>query len=176
MFWIIGLAVIFAFGIFSAESNSALLSLATFLSLLGIVTYGFSIPLFPLIVANPLILIGAILAYTAVGAVYTALWRWPDFIQSNKDYILENYTSWAKMRFANEDASFDAYMDSPSYKYAPANHKERLGTWVGMWPFDATWEVSRKPAIWFWNVTYTSLGSMFTSVGKRAARNMYKDM
>ncbi|SRR6056297_298992 len=168
-----GLGVFVAAGIIAAEMDSALMSVATFVIGLITLSWGFGVPIWATFTANPLMIVGAIIIYIAVGAAYTAVWKWPDFIRKNREIILREYNDWAHKN-QNGDNSFEAYLESSNYEYNAYQHKERLGTWVGMWPFSFVWDVSRRPAIWLWNVTYTSLGEAFQNIGKRTARKIHE--
>jgi len=171
---LVGLALFVVAGIFSAEMDSALMATATFV--IGIITleWGFQIGIWAMIVSNPLWAVGLVILYVASGAAYTAIWRWPEYIRKNKTEIMDRYHRWARGLDSNEDNSFDAFLDSDEYRFNAWNHKERLGTWVGMWPFSLFWELLRKPAIWVWNTAYASLGNAFQTIGRRTARKLYE--
>jgi len=167
-------ALIFVIGgIVASEMDSAIMSVATFVIGLLTLQYGFGFGIWAMISSNPLWAFGFILLYVAAGAAYTALWRWPEFIRNNNAELMRDYSDWANRLEDSEDNSFDAFLDSDSYRFNAWQHKERLGTWVGMWPFSAAWELSRKPAIWIWNTAYASLGNLFQNVGRRTARNIH---
>lgn len=171
---LIGLAVFVAAGILSAELDSALMSVATFIIGLLTLQFGFDVAVWSAFVANPLLALGAVIVYIALGALYTAVWKWPDFIRKNKDKILRTYNDWARMREKNnENNSFEAFLDSHQYEYNASDHKERLATWTGMWPFSFVWDVSRRPAIWLWKQLYRSLGNVFQNIGKKTARKIH---
>lgn len=169
----VGLVVFIGAGVFAAEMDSAIMAGATFI--IGLITleYGFGFGLWPMIVGNPLWIIGFVILYVAAGALYTALWRWPEYIRKNESDIMDNFTRWANGRKDTQNNSFDAFLDSEKYYYNASQHKERLGTWVGMWPFSFFWEVLRKPAIWIWKISYASLSSLFESIGRRTARKLH---
>lgn len=168
-----GLALFVVAGIVSAEMDSALMATATFLIGLITLNYGFGISVFAVMAANPLWILGAIVLYVGIGALYTAVWRWPEYIRKNKAAIMKEYARWARDRRDDQDNSFDAFLDSDSYDYNASQHKERLGTWVGMWPFSLFWELLRKPAIWVWKTSYRSLGELFQRIGRSTARKMH---
>jgi hypothetical protein len=172
---LVGVAVFVAAGILSAEMDSALLSVATFVIGLLTLQFGFEIAVWSAFVANPLLAVGAVIIYVALGAVYTAVWKWPDYIRKNKERIMSSYNDWARKKNQNNaDNSFEAFLDSDSYEYSASDHKERLATWTGMWPFSFVWDVSRRPAIWLWEVVYTSLGEAFQRISKRTARKIHE--
>lgn len=168
-----GLFLFVIAGIVSAEMDSAIMASATFVIGLLTLNYGFGISVLAVIATNPLWLIGAIVLYVALGSLYTAVWRWPEYIRKHRDSVMKEYTRWAKNLNETEDNSFDAFLDSDSYEYNASQHKERLGTWVGMWPFSLFWELLRKPAIWVWKTAYASLGELFQKIGRNTARKMH---
>lgn len=168
-----GLAIFIVAGVFAAETDSALMSVATFV--IGLITleYGFGIGVWAMLTGNWLWAIGFVVLYIALGAAYTALWRWPEYIRNHKESILSKYTSWTRELKDTENNSFDAFMDSDAYRFKASLNKERLGTWSGMWPFSLGWELSRKPAIWLWNNVYASLGELFEKIGRNTARKLH---
>lgn len=170
---ILGIIVFVIAGILSAELDSASLSAGTFVIGLIVLEWGLGIGVWALFVSNPLWIIGSIVLYVALGAAYTAFWRWPEYICEHDSELMDKFARWAHNLASNEDKSFEAFMDSDEYNYNAWQHKERLGTWVGMWPFSLSWELARKPAIWVWNTAYNSLGSTFQSAGRRAARKIH---
>lgn len=170
---LVGMSLFVVAGIMAAELDSAFISVATFVFGLLTVQYGFGLNLWAIFLANPLMIIIAVFLYLIAGALYTAFWRWPEFIRNSKDDIMEKYMMWSHELDTNADNSFDAYLDSQDYSYNVSQHKERLGTWVGLWPFSFAWEISRKPAIWLWNVSYYSLGSMLQKIGRNTARKLH---
>jgi hypothetical protein len=170
---IMGLLIFIVAGIFASEMDSAMMSVATFV--IGLITleYGFGLGIWSMITGNFLVLIGFIILFVAVGAAYTALWRWPEYIRTNKDSIMEKYARWSRGLRPSDDNSFDSFLDSSDYTFNASQHKERLGVWVGMWPFSLFWELLRKPAIWLWNNVYASLGEMFQKIGRNTARKLH---
>jgi hypothetical protein len=178
MFELIGILGVLAFvaaGIFSAEMDNVFLAFATFI--IGLVTlqYGFGIAVWASIAANPLLLLGLFVINIMAGAVYTAVWRWPEYIRNNKKHILTSYDQWVADRGTTESNSFDTYLASVYYNYNAHSHKERLVTWIFMWSFSLVWELSRKPTVWMWKTTYACFGNMFQKIGLSAARKLHDD-
>lgn len=168
-----GLLLFIVAGVVAAETDSALASGVTFILGLLVLNYGFNISVLSVLAANPLWIVGYIILYIGAGALYTALWRWPEYIRKNKEKILDIYSRWAAKKGGAEDNSFEAFMDSSDYRFNASQHKERLGTWVGMWPFSLFWELLRKPASWIWNTAYKSLGTLFQRIGRNTARKLH---
>lgn len=176
-FGIWGLLSIFLFiavGILSTELDSALIGTLAVAIGLAALHHIFNVPVFTIMVANPFIFIVYVMAYLVVGSLYTAFWRWPEYIRNNKHKINDSYTQWALEQGSPKDNSFDAFLDSSEYEFNAWQHKERLGNWVGMWTFSAVWELSRKPTIWIWNILYKSLGKMFQRISHNTAKRMHE--
>lgn len=173
VFLIGGMLAFVALGIFSAENDSALLSTATFVGGIALLEFGFEISIMAAFAANPLLILGSILTYVVIGAIYTALWRWPEFIRKNRTEIMSDYNEWAKHVPSDQDNSFDKFLESYKYKFNAGDHKGRLGTWVGLWPFSMFWELARKPAIWAWDNAYRSLGNLFQRISHNTARKIH---
>ena len=168
--------LIFILGIATSEFDSFFGGMITLIiGLLGL-DFIFGYPIIQSIIGNPLIILLSGAIYIAIGSAYTAIWKWPDYIRSKSDNIESNYKSWKKRRLSdNEPCTFEDFLESDGYSYYVAsNNKNKLSTWVLMWPFSMFWEVSRKPAIWAFNTSYKMLGNMFEIVGKNTARKIHK--
>lgn len=173
MLGIIGLLSFIAAGIFSAEMDSAFMAFGTIVVGLLTLQYGFGIAVWAAIIANPLLIVAAFFLNIMAGGVYTAVWRWPEFIRNNKQHILSSYDLWVDAQNASEPNSFDTYLESGRYTYNASSHKERLATWVFMWMFSLVWELSRKPVIWLAKTVYAGFGGMFQKIGLNTARKLH---
>jgi hypothetical protein len=165
-------------GITSSEFDNFFGGIATLVvGLLG-ANFIFGYPIISSIIANPLLILLALVLYVLAGSVYTGIWKWPDYIRSKSENIEYRYSVWKMDRVKNnESTSFEDFIESNEYTYnfAASNNKERITTWVMMWPFSMTWEVSRKPAIWAFNASYKMFGTMFERIGKNTAMKMHKN-
>lgn len=159
-------------GIISAEYDSFFMGSATLLVGLAVADLVFAVPVWASIVANPLMVLLIIALYVAVGALYTALWRWPDWINSRASRIKESFDSWNRNGTdKGHGGSFDEFIDSYAYgAYTAAENKERLSTWTLMWPWSLFWVLANRPARWIWNQSYRVLGQLFDKVGRAQAR------
>lgn len=168
-----GLLLFIVAGVFSAEMDSALMATATFV--IGIITleWGFGVGVWALVVSNPIWAVVLVLGYVILGAVYTLLWRWPEYIREHKDEIMDRYNRWARNQGSNEDSSYQGFLETDEYRFNAWQHKERLMTWIGMWPFSFFWEMLRKPAIWVGKTVYNSFGNAFQSIGRRTAMKIH---
>jgi hypothetical protein len=143
----------------SIEKDNSALGSAVLVITFAIAEFGFNIPIWDSIVANPFILIFYLIVYIAVGSLYATLWRLPNFLRKNSSSIQADYNNWKK---ANQwgsdnnkrDVSFDAFLNSSSYQYKVKNSKDRIASWVMLWPAGVLWELMHKPFRWIWDTTY----------------------
>jgi hypothetical protein len=170
---IIGLVAFVIGGVFAAEMESGAMSIGMIIIGLFTLQYGFGIAVLAMLSSNLLLVIAGIALYGIIGGAYTAIWRWPEYIRNNKTDILTSYDKWVSRIDPADANSFDDYLNSTEYRYNAWQHKERLGTWMGMWVFSMAWELLRKPAIWFWNIMYASFGNLFQRLGKNTARKLH---
>jgi hypothetical protein len=168
-----GIIIMIVAGIFAAEMDSGFIAAATFVIGLLTLEFGFGIGVWAMISGNFLWFFAFALLYAALSSAFVGFWRWPEYIRNNHDRIMNAYMEWSRTRKNTQDNSFDAFMDSDSYKFKVRMHKERIGTWAAMWPWSLAWELSRKPAIWIWNTMYTSLGEALEKIGRNTARKIH---
>lgn len=175
----------FIAGIVVSEFDSFFMGTLTLISGLAIMQWVFGVPIWASIVSNPFIVLLILGVYIAVGSMYTAFWRFPNFINKHKDRIQSNYESYIRntfnaktsdefAKYLKDDNNFENYLDSNHYEYKASKNKDRLSSWVLMWPFAVAWELMHKPAIWLWETIYYNLGDLFDNVSKRTARGLRK--
>ena len=170
---LVGVVLFIAVGIFSSEIDSALGAGITFVIGLATLQFGFGVSITSILSANPLFIILFIAGYVAIGALFVYVWRFPEFIREHADEINHDFSSWSRKQPEGTDASFVNFLDSSAYNYRASDNKSAIAIWMGMWPFSATWEISRKPAIWIWTKTYNMCGAMFEKAGRQAAMKLY---
>lgn len=171
--FIIFLLVVLVVGIVASESDNWLFTTATFITTLAALDFFFGVAIWSAIVSNPLAILLFTFIYVAVGAAYTAIWRWPVALRDLSAHIQDSYAEYMK---GHQDHTKEDFMASYSYsKYTASYNKASLANWVLAWPLSLTWELARKPAIWIWNTTYDVLGKLFERVGKRVTANILKD-
>ena len=164
----------------SIEKDNSALGSAVLVITFAIAEFGFNIPIWDSIVANPFILIFYLIVYIAVGSLYATLWRLPNFLRKNSSSIQADYNNWKK---ANQwgsdnnkrDVSFDAFLNSSSYQYKVKNSKDRIASWVMLWPAGVLWELMHKPFRWIWDTTYRGLGNALERVNHDTARKILED-
>lgn len=170
-FWFLAFIGLFVVtGIAASELDSFALGTATFVvGLLGMQIF-FDMPVWATISGNPLSLILFIAIFIVLGAAYTAVWRWPEFLRDHSSDITSDYRHFN----AKHKGSFDEFLQSDSYRFTASKHKDRLATWVITWPFSLVWELSRKPIKYTYRLVYTTLGDTFERIGTRVARSIHE--
>ncbi len=189
--------IVFASLVYSVEKDSFMLGAAILFISAVVAEFVFSFPIWASIIANPLMLLVYLGVYIAVGSLYGGFWKLPDFVKKNADIIQRDYTSWKKDKLRVDrslteelkkhitkadavpvpdvDVSFDAFLDSDSYRFKVRNNKDRVASWVMLWPFGLTWELMHKPFIWIWNTVYYGLGHVFERINRDAARKILEE-
>jgi K+-sensing histidine kinase KdpD len=171
-------------GILWASSvDSFILGSAVIFISLVTAQYFFAIPVWAAITANPFMLLVYVLLYGAIGAVYTALWRLPNYVKKNAKYIQNDYDSWKEKcqklnsKVHNEvlDTSYDAFLNSAYYNYSVKNNKDRVASWVLLWPTSLTWELIHKPFVFIWDNVYYGLGKVFEKVNHDYAKKILEN-
>lgn len=171
--FIIFLLVAIGIAILAAESDSWVYTTTVFISTFAALDFVFGVPIWATILSNPLTIIMFTFIYVAVGAAYTAIWRWPVALRDKSEQIQDSYESYLKNHKEHNKKDF---IDSNAYsKYTASYNKSSLANWVLAWPFSLAWELARKPAIWLWNNIYHSLGNLFEHIGKSVTNKILQD-
>lgn len=170
-------------GIIASESENTFWSVV-FFAAVGIFLYytGQYIFLLPF-VTNPILIIPFAILYIGIGAAFTGLYLWPDYIKSFSIQIKQRFDSWLKDEYGNvkggldnDEDKYEKFLSSTYYesKWHPTKNKNRLINWIFMWPFSALWVLSHKPIIWIYEKVYNNLGDWFVKIGKAVAKNILK--
>ena len=179
--WLALFIILFvACGTFTATVGSMFWSLVVIAAGAGILQFLVGISIFSILLANPLLIIAVLAIYIGIGAAYTGLWRWPAHLRKQSAVIKNTFETWKMVREKQiagktKEEAFEMFLDSGDYaSWHPSYNKERLSTWVLMWPFAMGWELSHKPLIWIFETVYYTLGDMFVAIGKNTARKNVK--
>ena len=168
-------------GILWASSvDSFILRTAVIFVSLVVAQFLFAIPVWAALTANPFMMIVYVVFYGAIGAVYTALWRLPKYIKRNADHIQRDYDSWKedqekwnrKLHDEVRDTSFQAFLNSNDYRYSVKNNKDRVASWVLLWPTSLTWELIHQPFVFIWDNVYYGLGKVFEKINHDQAKKI----
>lgn len=181
-FWFDVFLLCFIFlGIVVSAYDNFSLGTIMIISWLALLQWIFDVPVWTTITNNPFIIVVAITVYVLCGTLYTGLWKFPNFVKKNKLKIQLAFENWVRNNFKNtidkqvyithlqSDDNFNAFLDSSSYPMSASNNKNRLASWVLMWPFALALELSYKPAMWLWEIVYNNLGEVFQQVSKNTA-------
>lgn len=163
----------------SSVDSFILGSAVIFISLVA-AQFLFAIPVWATLAANPFMLIVYIVFYGAIGAIYTALWRLPNYIKKNSSHIQSDYNNWKsnqdgwnrKGHNETRDISYEAFLNSTSYSYSVKNNKDRVASWVLLWPTSLLWELIHKPFIFIWDSVYFGLGKVFENINHNQAKKI----
>ena len=176
--------VVFGSLLWASERDSFILGAAVIILSAVVAQFVFAIPVWATLTANLLMLGLYIVVYAAIGSLYTAMWRLPNFVKKNADRIQRDYTAWAKERKwvgsgprgeTTVDVSFETFLDSDSYRYSVRNNKDRVASWVLLWPASLTWELMHKPFIWLWDSVYFGMGKVFENINRNQARKILEN-
>jgi hypothetical protein len=182
--WLGLFALVVLSGILWASSvDSFILGSAVVFVSLVVAQFLFAIPVWAAISANPFMLIVYIIFYGAVGAVYTALWRLPNYVKKNGDRIQSDYNTWKrdqdgwnrKGHDETRDVSFETFLNSTSYRFSVKNNKDRVASWVLLWPTSFVWELIHKPFVWLWDSVYYGLGKVFEKINHDQAKKILEN-
>ena len=194
----LGLFALVVFGslVYSVERDSFLLGGAILILSIVAAQFLFGLPIWAYIVANWPVLILYAVAYIAAGSLYAGYWRLPNFVRKNANIIQRDYESWKQDKIRGDrrwaeavrdhikgepepkstaDVSFDAFLDSTSYRFKVRDNKDRVASWVLLWPCGLTWELMHKPFIWLWDSVYYGLGKAFERINRDTARKILEE-
>lgn len=174
------LIVFVACGTFTASVGSMFWSLIVIAAGAGAMQFLGGISILAILMTNPLLVVTVAAIYIGIGAAYTGLWRWPSHLRKHSGVIKSVFQQWydshqKQLTGKTKAEAFEIFLDSDRYSsWHPSTNKERLSTWVLMWPFAMSWELSHKPLIWIFDTVYATLGEMFVVIGKQTARKNIK--
>ena len=181
----------------ASEIDSFIIGTSVLIVGFAVGQFALKLPLYAMLAANPLLAIAYIVIHIAVGALYTSMWRLPVYIRKNGSIIQTQYNEW-KDRITRDadrvyreenrgnyqanksekpviDTSFDTFLNSSSYRFAVRNNKDRVASWVLLWPVDLVWEMIHKPFIWLWDMVYYGLGDVLERINKNIARKILEE-
>lgn len=179
--WFALFAILFIVsGAFTATFGSMFWSVIVLAAGAGILEFLLGVSVLAIVATNPLLIVAAFAIYIGIGVAYTGLWRWPSWLRKHSDVIKSKFEQWSgahqkQLTGKTKEEAFEIFLDSDHYSsWHPSRNKERLSTWVLMWPFTLAWELSHKPLIWIFDTVYATLGEMFITIGKQTARKNIK--
>ena len=185
------LFVLFCALVWASEVDSFFLGTAVIVLGILIAEFVFSVAIWTFISSNILLTIAFFLGYIAIGALYAGMWRLPDFVKKNGNTIQRQYQAWKDDRIKYPrglprefdkdksepivDVSFDTFLLSDNYHFKVSRNKDRVASWVILWPFGMAWELSHKPFIWLWETVYYALGEVYERINRDTARKILEE-
>lgn len=175
----------------ASEVDSFLIGTSVLIVGFAVGQFALKLPLYAMLSANPLLAVAYVIVHIAVGALYTYMWRLPAYLRKNSGSIQAQYLNWqdvmtreAKMggRYASKDEpadkvdlSFEKFLDSDRYTFSVRRNKDRVASWVLLWPVDLVWEMIHNPFKWLWNAVYYGLGDVLERLNRDVARKILED-
>ena len=161
--------------IFSSKTESFFMGVASLIIGVSAFNYIFAIPVITSIVTNPILSIVAVLVFLSVGALYAGLFQVKEFVKKNSKYIVSDYNDWksSQIRY-NKDANvaYDVFLKSTSYNYSIRKNKDRVASWVLLWPLSVTWKLINNPVVWLIDTVYYGLGHILENINRDEAKNV----
>lgn len=142
----------------------------TFLTIMSIVGwYFFAFGPLAWLIANPALIIPAFLVYVGIGCLYAVLRVWPKYLDRNKKYIIKDYEEWLNSTHYNKEkhTSYDAYMNSHSFKYSAWNHKDYISSSILLWGWTVLWDIIESPITWIYNNVYLWVSNALNAITAR---------
>lgn len=190
--------IFFSSLVWASERDSFFLGTAVLLIGLAVAQFVLGVPVWATLTANLLMLGLYVVLYIAAGALYAGMWRLPNFVRKNGNAIKESYESWKRVQLQQNDrtwretvrdkvvatetdnrpavdVSYETFLDSSSYNYSVRRNKDRVASWVLLWPASVTWELMHKPFIWVWESVYYGLGEVFERINRDQARKILEE-
>ena len=166
--------------IISSENDSAILAYCVLVVGATISEFIFHIPIWATIVSNPMLILGFIVIYLAIGVLYAAKWELPSFLNKNKDRILSEYSSFKSNTFntgknPQKELTEEDFIESRYNTFKISENKDRILSWITLWPFKILWDLSHKPFIWVWNKIYYLTSTMFNEINNKILLSILKN-
>lgn len=169
-FWFfIFVVIVLAAGIVSSEFDSFTGGAITFVGSLLVANYWFGIPVIAAIIASPVQLLIIFAVYVLVGGLYATYFKYPDFLEANVHHIKDRFNQFKKSKGPDysEKQLKEMFFESDFYeKYRPYKNKERIASWVLMWPWGGLWDLTHKPVRSIYRFVHDSIGNGMDRVGK----------
>lgn len=131
---IVGL-IFLGYFILVSQYDYGIWSLAGVCVAIGTAEYGFGLPIFATISANPLLILVIFAAYILIGYAYAIQVRWVAFLKKQS------------VKYNN----FDEWWDKHSYEYSFSRHSDRILQWTVTWIFDLLWKCINNPVTWLFD-------------------------
>lgn len=178
-FFIVMMLVV-AVGVVSAEFDSVLGVIVTFVVLAGTMVFMGYWPSVSTLWENLLMIAAGIFAYIGIGLVYGVLYRYAGWLKSRKDSIQVDYNRFVaeyKKKNNGDYPSNDEFRDSFHYEtFTPLYNADKIATWVSLWPWAVFWDLCHKPIRFVYNTAYDIAVKALASVSRRISDKIIDDV
>lgn len=147
------------------------------ISFIVLINFFFDISILEIVMNNPQLVIPIMAGYILLGIGYAGIWKWPKYIYSCGKDIQQYFVNFCTTnKLKRDDKAFDEFLASSYYldKFGVGANKEILAVWIMLWPFTLIWELSHKPFIWVWGITYRAIANNFSKIGTKTAKKYIK--
>lgn len=170
---------VIAVGVVSAEFDSILGAMATFIFLAGATMIMGYWPSMPTVAENLFMIFAGLIAYIVVGLVYGVWYRYAGWLKSRKDSIQVEYNRFVgeyKKKNNGDYPSNDEFRGSSHYElFTPLYNADRIATWVALWPWAVFWDLCHKPIRFVYNAAYDIAAKALASVSRRISDKIIDD-
>ena len=178
-FFIVMVLVIVA-GVISAEFDSIIGAVATFVFLAGVAVFMGYWPSMTTIAENLLMIFAGLVAYIVVGLVYGVWYRYAGWLKSRKGSIQNEYERFVVQYTKKNNGEYpsnDEFRDSSYYsRYTPLYNADKIATWVALWPWAGFWDLCHKPIRFVYNTAYDIAAKALVSVSRRISDKIISDV
>ena len=167
MIELVALVVVVGLGVASIEYDNWFGGFVSFIAVGAAAQWWFQVPVWATILANPILAVGALVAYVIVGLVYATMIRFPRWISACEPRI---QSAWADyVRRNPDDHSEEAFRESYSFRdFTAAHNSDRLASWAALWPWGVAWDLVNRPVRWVYRSAYRAFSGILESVERRA--------
>lgn len=162
--WLLVAAFIAVLG-FSAAQETTFFAIIAVILYAGVSFFVYDINILSWIVASPLSAVFALVLYTTAGVVWS-LYMWRRHMLGE---LLQSEMKSAKQKQISVSGSPDGYRESgyfPSSAKA-VNNKDRIISWISLWPVSAVWYILDDIVIGFFRNVYEMMGGLYDRVSSR---------
>lgn len=167
MLEIIALIVIAVLGIASVEWDNWFGAVVTLIGTAAAVQWWFQVPVWATVVANPLLILSAIVVYVAIGLSYSTMIRFPRWIRSRTPQIASAWLDYVKMN--PDDHSEEAFRESYRFRdFTAAYNGDLIASWAIMWPWGLAWDLVNRPIRFVYRNVYRAFEGVLANIERRA--------
>lgn len=171
---------IIAVGVISAESDSVVGAVVTFVFLAGTMVFMGHWPSASTLWENLLMIAAGMIAYIGIGLVYGVLYRYAGWLKTEKVYVQVEYKRFVSEYTKKNNGDYpsnDEFRDSSHYEpFTPLYNADRIAIWVVLWPWAVFWDLCHKPIRFVYNTAYDIAAKALASVSRRISDKIIDDV